>query len=103
MKQVSKAFQTVAQCLPPCVTRDTIKETMKESRIRYFRFLTNLSHKKELFRSLDPLLRQYKELSILIKGWLDAAEKRCELFINDYNNHDLILENEEVIEVRFVL
>ncbi|XP_047126566.1 uncharacterized protein LOC100201523 isoform X1 [Hydra vulgaris] len=98
MKQVSKAFQTVAQCLPPCATRETIKETMKESRLRYFRLLNNLSHKKEIFRSLDPLLRQYKELHLLIICWLDDAEKRCQFFIGDYNNHDLIMENEETIE-----
>ena len=98
-KQVSKAFQNVAQYLPPSTERDTAKAKISEVRKRYFNVLEALSRKKEVFRWLSPLLQQYKELGTDIKNWLDATEVRSDLFITQYNNHELILENEEAIEV----
>lgn len=98
LKQVTKALQNIAQFLPPSIQRQSVKTRISQVRKRYFMVLETLSIKREKFRWMVSLLEKYKELGSDIKGWLDATEARSELFTSDFNNHALILENEEAIE-----
>jgi len=96
-KEVSKAYQNVAQFLPDTEERKNIKNELRETRKRYFVMLDTLARKKEIFRMLTPLLEQYKEIGTDIKSWLDSTEVRSERFLKNYNNEKIVLENEEAL------
>lgn len=93
-KDVSKAYQNVAQFLPDILERKSIKEEASNVRKRFYSTLEALVRKKEIFRQFLPLLEQYKELGSEVKNWLDATELQSAPFINQFNNHGIMLANE---------
>ena len=99
LKRVSKAYQRLAQFLPPGDERSELKQKMSETRKRYQSLLLLAVGLREIFRMITPLVEQYRELGTEIKNWLDGIEVRSALFIENYQDHNLILENEEAIEV----
>lgn len=103
IKEVAKATQNVAQFLAPVEERENLRTKIVSLRRRYFKVLQDLCRKKEIFRWLSPLLEQYKDQGSDLKSWLDSAETRTELIASKFNDNDVILKNEDVIEVGFML
>lgn len=98
IKEVAKATQNVAQYLPPIKEREALKMRIITSRKRYFAVSQELAKKKELFRWLLPLLEQYRVSGSDIKSWLDATETRSDVITSNFNNNDIIIQNEDLIE-----
>ena len=91
----------MAQYLAPIEEREELKMKIVTLRRRYFKVLQELCKKKEIFRWLLPLLEQYRDQGCDIKSWLDVTESRTELITSNFNNNEIIVKNEDLIEVWF--
>ncbi|XP_066926211.1 uncharacterized protein [Clytia hemisphaerica] len=98
IKEVAKATQNVAQYLAPIEEREELKMKIVTLRRRYFKVLQELCKKKEMFRWLLPLLEQYRDQGCDIKSWLDVTESRTEFLTSNFNNNEIIVKNEDLIE-----
>ena len=100
IKEVAKATQNVAQYLPPIEEREDLKMKIITARKRYFSVLQDLAKKKEFLRWLLPLLEQYRVVGDDVKRWLDATETRSEVIASSFNNNEILIQNEDLIEVK---
>jgi len=98
IKEVAKATQNVAQFLAPVEERENLRTRVVTLRRRYFKVLQDLCRKREFYRWLMPLLGQYCDQGSDIKSWLDSAETRTQLITSKFNDNEIILKNEDIIE-----